>query len=295
MSASHFDRTGLGLMAATIVVWAGSWIAMKLIVPYIGPFDFVALRYVSGSLVLFALLLVLRKPLRMPPWRPTLLIGLTQTAGFQGFVQTALLTGGVGKVSLMAYTMPFWVILFSWSLLGERPGARHACGVALAAVGLICFIEPWHGVGDIKTILLGLGSGLCWGLGTVLTKREFNKHAPDIMAFTAWQMLFGGLAMVPVAWLTPQIAAQWGWPLVSGMVYVVLIGTAAGWLLWLSVVKRVPASIAGLSSLGVPIVAVLLAWVMLQERPTLIEGLGMALILAGLRVVSMVPRPNTSR
>jgi drug/metabolite transporter (DMT)-like permease len=94
--------------------------------------------------------------------------------------------------------------------LGERPGARHARGVSLVAVGLICFIEPWHSVGDIKTILVGLGSGLCWGLGTVLTKREFNKHVPDIMAFTTWQMLFGGLAMVLVAWLTPQIAAQWG-------------------------------------------------------------------------------------
>jgi drug/metabolite transporter (DMT)-like permease len=79
------------------------------------------------------------------------------------------------------------------------------------------------------------------------------------------------------------------------MIYVMLIGTVAGWLLWLSVVKRVPASIAGLSSLGVPIVAVLLAWIMLQERPTLIEGLGITLILAGLRVVSMAPRPNNSR
>ena len=66
-------------------------------------------------------------------------------------------------------------------------------------MGLICFIEPWHGVGDIKMILFGLSSGLFWGLGIVLTKREFNKHAPDIMAFTVWKMLFGGLSMVRVA------------------------------------------------------------------------------------------------
>ncbi|WP_353739110.1 EamA family transporter, partial [Achromobacter sp.] len=54
MSRSSFDRAGLALMFSTILVWAGSWIAMKLIVPYIGPFDFVALRYVTGALVLFA-------------------------------------------------------------------------------------------------------------------------------------------------------------------------------------------------------------------------------------------------
>ncbi|MDQ6216862.1 DMT family transporter, partial [Achromobacter insolitus] len=233
MSRSSFDRAGLALMFSTILVWAGSWIAMKLIVPYIGPFDFVALRYVSGGLVLFALALAMGRPLAMPPWKLTLLIGLTQTAGFQGFVQTALVSGGVGKVSLMAYTMPFWVILFAWWLLGERPTARHGLGIALAAIGLVCFVEPWNGLGDIRPVLLGLGSGLCWGVGTVLSKRMFERHAPDVMTFTAWQMLLGGLVMTPVAFLVPQMSAQWGWQLWTGMAYIVLIATAAGWLLWL--------------------------------------------------------------
>ena len=65
-----------------------------------------------------------------------------------------------------------------------------------------------------------------------------------------------------------------------------LIATAAGWLLWLQVVRRVPASIAGLSSLGVPVVAMLMAWAVLSERPSLAELGGMALILAGIFVVS---------
>ncbi|MNT50349.1 EamA-like transporter family protein [compost metagenome] len=51
-------------------------------------------------------------------------------------------------------------------------------------------------------------------------------------------------------------------------------------------VRRVPASIAGLSSLGVPVVAMLLAWAILSERPTPGELGGMALILAGIWVVS---------
>ncbi|KOQ43664.1 permease, partial [Achromobacter xylosoxidans] len=84
----------------------------------------------------------------------------------------------------------------------------------------------------------------------------------------------------------PQIPAQWGWQLWAGMVYIVLIATAAGWLLWLQVVRRVPASIAGLSSLGVPVVAMLMAWAVLSERPSPVELGGMALILAGIFVVS---------
>ncbi len=294
MSGSSFDRAGISLMLMTIVVWAGSWIAMKMIVPFIGPFEFVAWRYMVGSGVLFALAIALRRPLRMPPWKLTLLIGLSQTAGFQMAVQTALLTGGVGKVSLMAYTMPFWVVLFAWGLLGERPTIKHGVGIGLAALGLICFLEPWNGVGDYQPVLLGLLSGFFWGLGTVLSKRMFDQHKPDILVFTAWQMFFGGLVVVPVALLVPQISAQWGWQLWAGMTYIILIATAGGWLLWLGVVRLVPASIAGLSSLGVPVVAVLLAWALLGERPTQTEVAGMALILGGLWVVSRAARQRSA-
>ena len=90
----------------------------------------------------------------------------------------------------------------------------------------------------------------------------------------------------------PQIPAQWGWQLSLGMIYIVFIATAAGWLLWLQVVRRVPASIAGLSSLGVPVVAMLLAWALLSERPGGAELAGMALILAGIWVVSRAAPPG---
>jgi len=290
VSRSNFDRTGLALMFTTILVWAGSWVSMKLIVPYIAPFQFVAARYLAGSLVLFVLLVALRRPLVMPPWQLTLLTGLTQTAAFQILVQVALVTGGVGKVSLLAYTMPFWVVVFAWALLGEKPTPRHGAGFALAAAGLVCFLEPWGGMGDAGAVLLALAGGLCWGLGTVLSKRMFDRHAPDLMTFTAWQMLLGGALTVPAALWVPHAPVQWVWQLWAGMFYIVLVATAVGWLLWLSVVRRVPASIAGLSSLGVPIVATLLAWLLLGEQPTLVEMAGMALILGGLWVVSRAAR-----
>ena len=290
MSRSNFDRTGLALMCTTVLVWAGSWIMMKLVVSYISPFQFVALRYLLGSLVLFVLLVALHKPLAMPPWKLTLLTGLTQVSGFQLLVQVALVTGGVGKVSVLAYTMPFWVVVFAWALLSERPSRRHGVGIALAAAGLVCFLEPWGGMGDLTAVVLALGGGLSWGLGTVLSKRMFERHAPDLMTFAAWQMLLGGLLLVPIALWVPHEPAQWVWQLWTGMLYIVLIATAAGWLLWLSVVRRVPASIAGLSSLGVPIVATLLAWFIFAEQPNRVEIAGMALIMAGLWVVSRTPR-----
>jgi drug/metabolite transporter (DMT)-like permease len=216
----------------------------------------------------------------------TALVALTQIAGFQGLVQWALVSGGVGKISLMAYTMPFWVVLFSWVFLGDRPRGLHWAGIGLAALGLVCVIEPWHALGDTLAVLLGLAGGLCWGVATVVAKMALARYNPDVVAFTAWQMLLGGLMLAPVAWLAPQITAIWNLDLVLGMAYVVLAASAGGWLLWFLVVRRLPASIAGLSSLAVPICAALLAWLLLGERPDPVEGLGMAIILVGLFVVS---------
>ncbi|WP_415790465.1 DMT family transporter [Bordetella tumulicola] len=290
MTGSNFDRTGLALMFTTIMVWAGSWIAMKALVSYIGPFQMTAARYLIGAVLLFGLLIILRRPLAMTPWKLTLLTGLTQTAGFQALVQLALVQGGVGKVSVLAYTMPFWVILFAWALLGDRPTARHGVGFVLAAAGLVCFLEPWQGLGDWFPAVCAVAGGLFWGLGTVLSKRMFDLHAPDLMTFTTWQMLLGALMTLPAAILVPHDPIVWGWQLTVGLAYSCLVATVMGWLLWLSVVRRVPASIAGLSSLGVPIVATLFAWWMLGERPTFVEVLGMALIMVGLWVVSRRPR-----
>ncbi|CAM3502343.1 EamA family transporter [Bordetella sputigena] len=298
MKARHGAVDGVAwvLMVITVLAWAGSWIAMKMVVPYIGPFDFVVVRYVCGGAVLLAVAMATRRRLSMPSWRDTLLVGLTQTAAFQGMVQLALVHGGVAKVSLMAYTMPFWVVLFSWMVLGETPTRRHWLGIALAALGLVCIIEPWKQLGDNVSVLLGVAGGLFWGLGTVLAKRGFNRHQPDIVVFTGWQMFIGGVAMAPVALAVPQIAAVWNTQLLLGMAYIILAASAAGWLLWLIVVRRVPASVAGMSSLGTPVIAALLAWPIFGERPAPVEGVGMVLILCGLIVVARAagrspPRP----
>ncbi|MES1154175.1 MAG: DMT family transporter, partial [Rhodanobacter sp.] len=137
------SRGALSALLATILIWAYSWVVMKQVLAYAGPFHFAALRYLLGAAVLFAALLLSRQSLRPPPLLPTLLIGLCQTAAFQGLEQWALLDGGAGHVALLAYTMPFWAVLLAWLLLGDRPTARHWLGLALAAFGLLCIIEPW--------------------------------------------------------------------------------------------------------------------------------------------------------
>ena len=285
-SSSSLQRGAALALLVTIVLWAYSWVVMKQVLAYAGPFDFAALRYLLGAAVLFAALLLSRQSLRPPPLLPTILIGLCQTAAFQGLEQWALLDGGAGHVALLAYSMPFWAVLLAWLILGDTPTARHWLGLALAAAGLLCIIEPWHAMGRVLSTTLAITGGLAWAAGTVLTKRMFRRHDVGVLNLTAWQMLAGGVALGLVALAVPQRSIAWNWAFIGGLAYTAVLASAVAWWLWSIVLQRLSTTVASVSSLGVPVLSVLLAWLILREQPSALEGAGIVLVLLGLLAVS---------
>jgi drug/metabolite transporter (DMT)-like permease len=286
MTASPHPRGAELALLATILIWAYSWVVMKQVLQHAGPFDFAALRYVLGALLLFGALLATRQSLRPPPLLPTAMIGLCQTAAFQGLGQWALVNGGAGRIALLAYTMPFWAVLLAWLILSERLTPRRWLGLGLAAVGLVCIIEPWHGLGNTSSTLLAIGAGMAWAMGTVLSKRVLLHHGPTPLNLTAWQMLFGAIALVIVTLCVPQRSIDWSWGFIGGLAYSVVMASSIAWGLWLVVLQRMPTAVASLASLGVPIVSVLLAWAILHERPSATEVVGIVFVLLGLVAVS---------
>jgi drug/metabolite transporter (DMT)-like permease len=291
-SLSSSQRGAVLALLATIALWSYSWIVMKQVLAYAGPFDFAALRYLLGAAVLFAALLLSRQSLRPPPLLPTILIGLCQTAAFQGLEQWALREGGAGHVALLAYTMPFWAVLLAWLLLGDKPTPRHWLGMMLAALGLLCIIEPWRDMGSAMSTVLAIAGGVAWAAGTVLSKRLMHRYAPSLLALTAWQMLAGGVALAIVALAVPQRSIEWNLAFIGGLAYSVLMASSLAWWLWSIVLQRMSTAVASLSSLGVPIVSVLLAWAILRERPSTMELLGIVFVLLGLVAVSGVRLPR---
>jgi drug/metabolite transporter (DMT)-like permease len=137
--------------------------------------------------------------------------------------------------------------------------------------------------------LLALAGGASWGVGVVLSKRLFMRHKVNVMTLTAWQMLLGALLTLPLALWMPQISPRWGAQLVLGLLYMGVLASAVGWGLWMMVVRRVSASVAGMSALGVPVLTIILAWLLLGERPTALDIGGAALMMAGLVVVTLAP------
>ena len=265
----------LGLMS---LIWSFNWIVMKRALHYIGPLDFSALRTLFGTVLLFTLLWWRGESGAPTPLHDTILIGLAQTAAFQLLVQMSLVEGGAGKMALLAYTMPFWVIAFAWLLLGDKPTARHWIFLAIAAVGLLLVMEPWRAIGGLRSCVLALAGGACWGLATVLTKRLFLRGAVSPLRLTAWQSLYGAIVVVLVALLVPERPIEWSSELIGAVAYNAVLGSAIAWALWLFVVERLPAGVAGVASLATPLLGVLLAWGLLDEVPDRDEAIGIALI-----------------
>jgi drug/metabolite transporter (DMT)-like permease len=101
-------------------------------------------------------------------------------------------------------------------------------------------------------------------------------------------MLIGALVLGMVALAVPQRTMVWNWPFIAALTYSVVLASSLAWWLWSIVLQRLSTTVASVSSLGVPIVSVLLAWLILSERPSLMELSGIVLVLLGLVAISGV-------
>jgi len=287
-------RGALLVLLLPILLWSYNWIVMKQVLAWIGPFDFSALRYGFGALMLFGMLVVRGESLKPPPLLDTALIGIAQTAAFQALVQWALVQGGAGRTALLAYTMPFWAVLLGWLLLADRPGPRQWLSLAVAACGLVFVLEPWNGGGGAQSATLAIAGGLCWAAGVVLSKRLFQRGGVRALSLTAWQMAIGALALTIVALATHEKPIAWTNFLIGALVYNAVLASGVAWLLWSWVVEQLPANVVSLSSLAVPIAGIAFAWAILGERPTPSEGIGIALIATALLIVNLRRAPRAS-
>jgi drug/metabolite transporter (DMT)-like permease len=288
MTDASAKRTrDLGILALVVLgpVWGYGWVATKISLEYSDALTFAALRVPFSAALLFLVMIVLRKPLRPPPLGWTMLIGLLQTTLFVGLVITALHDAGAGKVSVITYTMPFWLLLLAWVFLGERLRGVQWLAVALAFAGLILVVRPWELAGAASGILTLLG-GLSWAAAALVVKLMQRRHTVDVLSLTTWQMVFGSVPLVIAAGLTYSGGPEWTVSFWWGLLYTVVLANAVAWFLWLYALHALPAGMAGLGTLSIPIVGVVAAWIQLGEVPTFVEGIGMALIIGALAVLA---------
>jgi len=284
------DQAALASLGILTVIWGYNWVAMKLALHYAGPFVFAAMRTSLGGACLLLLLLLARKPFW--PKRPgrALLLGLFQTTLFIGLVCWALVSGSAGKSAVLAYTMPFWVILLAPLFLGEHLRGLQWLAVGLAFAGLLLIFSPWQKAPDLFSCLLALGAGMAWGVSVIVAKKTPVDGPWDLLSLTGWQMLLGAVPLAVIAALVPAPPVQWTWTFDWTLFYNVIPANALAWALWLFAVGRLSATLSGLASLAAPVVGVLAGWLQLGERPGDAELGGMLLVFVALALLALGAR-----
>jgi len=276
--------TPVAALAAMVLIWGYAWVVMKIALRHAHPFDFAALRVAIGCALLFAIVKLRGRTLRLPKWRMAIVLGLLQVALFVALSHFALLEAGPGKTSVLVFTMPFWMIVFAHFLIGERMRGAQWIAVGLAFAGLILIVAPWE-LTSLKGSLLAVAAGAVWAITAVMSKK-WPVAAGDPLLFTAWQLLFGLLALtaLALAWDAPPV--RWNAEFVWTLLFSSVLATAVGWWLWTYVLANSPAGVTGLNALGIPVVAVLASAVQLGERPPALELVGMLMIGAALALLA---------
>lgn len=278
----------LPLLASILlsICWGYNWVFLKIGLLDAGPFSFLALRMTLSSVCLLAILPITGRPL-VPGRVPELvLLGLVQTSAVIGLAMWALVEGGAGRMAFLVNAMPFWALLLAWPLLGERIRGWQWLAALLAACGLCAILQPWALSGPVASKLMAVAAGAAWAAGAIMVKRIQKRGPIDLLSMTAWQMVFGTLPLLALGWLIVEPPVVWSNRFITMLLVTSLVMTSFCWLLWVYVLKHLPAGIASLSTLAIPVVAILSSSFHLGERPDPIEWWGMGLITVALMLLA---------
>ena len=209
---------------------------------------------------------------------------------------TAIGLTSVATAVVLMYTAPIFVMLFSVAFLGEKMSIAKGISVALMLLGCV-FVSGV--IGDISFhpvgLLLGLLSGVSFASYNIFTKivmkRSIGTLTANFYSFL-FMSLFGFLICDPVSTFTAIAASPM--PTVPLLILTGIVTGAAPYLLYAFALKHVPAGIAASLAVIEPMTSVVLGFLLMSQKITLLTVLGVVFILVA--VFLLAPRnPKISK
>jgi len=189
--------------------------------------------------------------------------------------------GASGRTALLAFTNPLWATLCAWYVLSERPRVEQVSAVALALAGIVLVVQPWTLHGSLASSIYALLAGVSLGLSSIVVQRLSDDVDADLIHITTWQLLFGLVPLVLLALVVPEIPVQINGTMLFGLGYNV-VATAVCWPLWAYILHRLPAGVANVDTLVIPLIGILSGWFILSEQLSRLDVLGMACVSSSL-------------
>lgn len=273
-------------LAALIVIsaWGVNFVVIKLGLTEIPPLLLGALRF---TLVAFPAIFFIKRPAL--PWKTVILYGLTISLGQFVFLFTAMYVGmPAGLASLVLQAQAFFTVLIAAVLLNERVRRHNVMGMTVAVLGLI-LISQGAAAGSVPVLgfSLTLLAALSWAAGNLVVK---TAGQTDMVSLVVWGALVPPLPFFALSWMLegPEAIqhslANITYVGVLVVVYLALVATIVGYVLWGRLLSRHPVSKVAPLSLLVPVIGLVSSAWFLDEHLALIQWLGAAVVMAGLAI-----------
>ena len=260
---------GLMFLAVTSLGWGFNWPVTKYLVGELPPLTLRGGTGVIGAVLLALLAIARGQSLKVAPalWPRLMLAALLNVTVWMALMGIALVYLPASETALIAYTMPVWAAMLAWPVLGERPTVLRSIALLMAFAGLASILGGdgvSASVAKLPGIAMALTGAVAFALGTVLAKR-FPLTLPPLTA-AAWQIGLGCLPVVVIGLFAETthlgVLDAFGWWLI---VYMVLIQFCLAYVCWFAALARLPASVAAIGTMAVPVIGVAVSAVALHE------------------------------
>lgn len=255
------------------VAWGTTYVVTHELLPAGYPLYGAAIRALPAGLLLLAV--ARRRPHGSWWWR-SLVLGTLTTGVFFALVYVAAQLLPASVAATVMATSPVMMMLLAWALLAERPRASHVAGAGIGIVGVWLMLVAGAGAVDPLGVLASIAAMIMSSLGYVLAKRWGS--GVDVLAVTSWQLVAGGLVMVPVAVVVEGRPPALDGPAVLAFGYVTVVATAIAFVAWFAGLRHLSAGTVGLVGLLNPVTGVLLGILVGAETLTPRQAGGLALV-----------------
>jgi drug/metabolite transporter (DMT)-like permease len=291
-----FGKRRFVVLAFSLLVlfWGSAFAVVKVGLDFSTPILFAGLRSLLGGLAMVAVAILWGgSPNLRRDWPVFLLLALFNVVIFIGLQTYAILHLPSGSAAVLVYLQPILVGLLAWLILGEELSIAKIVGLLLGFSGIVAvsagsFSGAANAISPLG-VALGASSALSWALGTVYFKK-FEARVSTLWA-VAVPFLVGGVMLMALGLVVePWGGVSWTGEFLASILYSSLVGISAAWVIWFALVRAGEASRVAAYIFAVPLTAVLIGVVFLDEPMSYTLLIGAALVVCGIYLVNRQPR-----
>ncbi len=288
------DLRAIAMGVAFAVMWASAFTSARIIVADAPPLTALALRFLCSGLIGVGIATWLGQSARLTraQWRATVVFGICQNALYLGLTFVALQTIEASLAAIIASTMPLLVALGGLLVFGERVTPLGVGGLVTGMLG-VAIIMGARLSGGVDLFGVGMAALGVLSLTVATMAVRGASSGGNVLMIVGLQMLVGSAALAVTAAILEDWQVTWSLKMVLAFAYTTLVPGLAATFVWFRLVNRIGAVRAATYHFLSPFFGVTIAALLLGERLSLLDLLGVAVVMLGIWAVQVARRRTT--